>query len=283
MHCVVGVMCTNFPIPLIQCGVCFPSVHSGVTGMSSRDARFFVNSPATLEPLSIAPGAVRTDSAAAAGAWPLLDRLKLTMSSDEELVAKLQAGHSEALAILFERHSALIFRNARRVLRNSAEAEDQVQQVFFDLLRSAHKYDPGKGSFKTWLLMLAYCRTVNRWRQLQATHYYDSANIEDVMPEILQAAQQPFPFQGAEAACLVEQALEMIQPRQRRTIELIYYEGLTAEEVAERTGESAPSVRHNLYRGLAKLRSVMQQAAADRKSSISGGPKQVKPKQARND
>jgi DNA-directed RNA polymerase specialized sigma24 family protein len=94
---------------------------------------------------------------------------------------------------------------------------------------------------------------------------------------------QPFPFHGAEAICLVEQALEMIQPRQRRTIELIYYEGLTAEEVAERTGESAPSVRHNLYRGLAKLRAVMQEAAADQKSSISGSPKQVKPKQARND
>jgi len=283
VHFAVRVMCTSFPIPLIQCGVCFPSVHSGVVGMSSRDTRFFVNSRATSDQLSIAQGTVCADSAAPTGAWPLLDRLKLTMSSDEELVAKLRAGHSEALAILFDRHSALVFRNARRVLRNAAEAEDLVQQVFFDLLRSAHKYDLGKGSFKTWLSMLAYCRTVNRWRQLQATHYYDSANVEDVLPEILQAAQQPFPFQGAEAVCLVEQALGMVQPRQRRTIELIYYEGLTAEEVAERTGESAPAVRHNLYRGLAKLRSVMHEAVADKKSSVSGGPKQVKPKQARND
>ncbi len=128
--------------------------------------------------------------------------------------------------------------------------------------------------------MLAYCRTVNRWRQLQASHYYDSANIEDVLPEILQAAQQRFPFHRAEAVCLVEQALEMIQPRQRRTIELIYYEGLTAEEVAERTGESTPAVRHNLYRGLAKLRSVMQEAAPDKKSST---PKQANPKQAHHD
>jgi RNA polymerase sigma-70 factor (ECF subfamily) len=251
--------------------------------MSSRDARFFVDSQATLDRLSVGHGAVRADSAASTGAWSLLDRFKLKMSSDEELVAKLQAGHTEALTILFERHSPMVFRNARRVLHNQAEAEDLVQQVFFDLLRSADKYDAEKGSFKTWLLMLAYCRTVNRWRQLQASHYYDSANVEDVLPEILRAAQKPFPFQGAEATCLVEQALEMIQPRQRRTIELIYYEGLTAEEVAERTGESTPSVRHNLYRGLAKLRSVMQEAAADRKSSAPGGPKQANPKQARND
>jgi RNA polymerase sigma-70 factor, ECF subfamily len=234
--------------------------------------------------LSVAHGAVRADDAAASrGAGSLLDRLKLKMSSDEELVSRLQAGHTEALAILFERHSALVFRNARRVLRNQAEAEDLVQQVFFDLLRSAHNYDPEKGDFRTWLLMLAYCRTVNRWRQLQASHYYDSTNVEDLLPEILQAAQQPFPFHGAEAACLVSQALEMIQPRQRRTIELIYYEGLTAEEVAERTGESAPAVRHNLYRGLAKLRSVIQQAAGDKKSLASDSLKQANSKQARND
>lgn len=248
--------------------------------MSSRDARFFVNSQATLDQLSIGQGAIGTDSAPSTSAWPLLDRLKLKMSSDEELVAELQAGHTEALAILFERHSALVFRNAQRVLRNHAEAEDLTQQVFFDLLRSAHKYDQKKGSFKTWLLMLAYCRTINRWRQLQANHYYDSANIEDLLPEILQAAQQPFPFHGAEAICLVEQALEMIQPRQRRTIELIYYEGLTAEEVAERTGESTPAVRHNLYRGLAKLRSVMQGAAPNKKSST---PKRGNAKEADND
>lgn len=273
-------MSTNFPITFAKCGVCSPGVYFQIAAMSSRDARFFVNSQATLDQLSIAQGAVCADSAPSTGAWSLLDRLKLKMSSDEELVAKLQAGHTEVLAILFERHSALVFRNARRVLRNQAEAEDLVQQVFLDLLRSAHKYDQQKGTFKTWLLMLAYCRTVNRWRQLQANHYYDSANIEDLLPEILQAAQQPFPFHRAEAICLVEQALEMIQPRQRRTIELIYYEGLTAEEVAERTGESTPAVRHNLYRGLAKLRSVMQEAAPDKKSST---PKQANSKQARND
>jgi RNA polymerase sigma-70 factor (ECF subfamily) len=53
---------------------------------------------------------------------------------------------------------------------------------------------------------------------------------------------------------LVEQVLSALQPRQRRTIELVYYEGLTAEEVSKRTGESVRVVRHNLYRGLEKLR-----------------------------
>jgi RNA polymerase sigma-70 factor (ECF subfamily) len=53
---------------------------------------------------------------------------------------------------------------------------------------------------------------------------------------------------------LLKKALGTLQPRQQRTIELTYYEGLTAEEIAVRTGETVRVVRHNLYRGLEKLR-----------------------------
>jgi RNA polymerase sigma-70 factor, ECF subfamily len=57
---------------------------------------------------------------------------------------------------------------------------------------------------------------------------------------------------------LVEQVLSHLKPRQRRTIELIYYEGLTADEVSLRTGETVRVVRHNLYRGLEKLREALR-------------------------
>jgi len=183
--------------------------------------------------------------------------LKFQFCSDEELAAKLQEGHAEALTVLFERFSPLVFRTAQRILRNEAEAEDAVQLVFLDLYRSVEKFDPEKGAFKVWLLMFANCRIINRWRQLQSNCFYKSESFEEFLPEILEASQRPFPFNPSEAALLVEQALQMVQPRQRRTIELIYYEGLTAEEVSQRTGESVRVVRHNLYRGLKKVRSVL--------------------------
>src|SRR5260370_28243735 len=113
-------MSTNFPITFAKCGVGSPCVQFHIAGMSSRDARFFVNSRAMLEDLPVAQGAVGADGAPSTSARPLLDRLKLKMSSDEQLVAKLQAGHTESLAILFQPHSALVFRNARLVLRNHA-------------------------------------------------------------------------------------------------------------------------------------------------------------------
>ena len=63
----------------------------------------------------------------------------------------------------------------------------------------------------------------------------------------------------------MEQVLATLESRQRRVIELTYFEGLTAEEIANKTGDTASSVRHNLYRGLAKLRNVLQETSKARK------------------
>jgi RNA polymerase sigma-70 factor (ECF subfamily) len=224
---------------------------SAALKMSTDDARI-LDTPAAI------PQTAEGESSAAGGtstSWS--DLLKLKLNSDEELAAKLQRGNTEALTVLFERYSSLVFRHARRVLKSDTEAEDIVQQVFLDLLRSAQRFDNRRGSFKTWLLMFSYCQTVNRWRQLQSRHYYDSPSLEDIVPEIFKGVQQPSGLHTAEAICLVEQALSLIQPRQRITIELIYYEGLTPEEVAQRTGESVTVVHHNLYRGLDKMRTVL--------------------------
>ena len=67
---------------------------------------------------------------------------------------------------------------------------------------------------------------------------------------------------------MVEQVLATLESRQRRVIELTYFEGLTAEEIATKTGDSASSVRHNLYRGLAKLRKVLQETSKVKEKSV---------------
>lgn len=102
-----------------------------------------------------------------------------------------------------------------------------MQQIFLDLFRSAGKFDPARGTFKGWFVMFGYCQIINRWRRLQSSRFYDSENCEEALPEIMEAGKRTFPFQAAEARRLVEQALEHLKPRQRRTVELIYYEGLT--------------------------------------------------------
>jgi RNA polymerase sigma-70 factor, ECF subfamily len=187
----------------------------------------------------------------------LVRYLRLRLRSDEDLVSDLLADEPDALTVLFQRHSAVVFQIARRILRNDSDAEDAVQQVFLDLFRAAGQFDPDKGSFKSWLLMFAYHRTFNSRRQLRAHGFYASDSVEDLPQELIQGASRHLPFASAEVVVLVEQVLKLIQPRQRRAIELTYYEGLTAEQASAVTGESVRVVRHNLYRGLERLRAVL--------------------------
>jgi RNA polymerase sigma-70 factor (ECF subfamily) len=197
-------------------------------------------------------------SASASSGSRMFSWIAYQLNTDEELVAKLRAGEADALTVLFQRHNALVFRVARRILRNEAEAEDAVQQVFLDLFRSVAKFDPAKGTFKVWLLMYAYHRALNQLRNLRAARYYEFEDLEETLRDYTTVEKKrPFPFEATEAAHLIREALEQIQPRQREVIELVYYGGYTAEEIAERTGDSAHSVRHNLYRGMKKAHSIL--------------------------
>ena len=185
-----------------------------------------------------------------------IGQLRQRFLSDEALARHLQSGNADALTVLFERHASSLFRIARRILRNEAEAEDAVQQTFLDVFRSIQKFDPEKGGFKTWLLLFAYQRISNCRRSLAANRFFDTDPFDELLPAVFPLTERSLGYSLPEISVLVEQVLRALQPRQRRTIELVYYEGLTAEEVSKRTGESVRVVRHNLYRGLEKLRNA---------------------------
>jgi RNA polymerase sigma-70 factor (ECF subfamily) len=191
-----------------------------------------------------------------------------SVRSDEDLAQALLKGDPDALTVLFKRHSRIVFGIARRILRHDAEAEDCVQQIFIDVFRSIDQFDRDKASFKTWLLLFAYHRTLNRRRSLIAARTFSTDSLEDFMPELL--AYSCAMESQLHDKLLLKKALGTLQPRQQRTIELTYYEGLTAEEIALRTGETVRIVRHNLYRGLEKLRRHLHSSDV---SFDKGGPR----------
>jgi hypothetical protein len=111
--------------------------------------------------------------------------------------------------------------------------------------------------------VVAYHRTLNRRRQLQSTHSYDTVSLDDVLMGDLDAgARLPFRYLPGEVICLVDRALELIQPRQRRAIELIYYEGLTSDYDALQT-----QFRRRLSRGLQALASYTWSHSIDTASA----------------
>lgn len=204
---------------------------------------------------------------------------RLRVLDDISLVALLQNGCDDALAILFERHSPLVFHIARTIVKDEGEAEETVQQVFFDLFRAINQFDPQRGVFKNWMLQFAYNRSINRRARLLSRKFYNSQELdEEVCGALLSVNRSSRELSQQEMRRYIQQMLAMLKPAQRRVIELTYFEGLTAEEIAAGIGETAFNVRHHLYRGLFKLRTILmgtgqaeRLASLDREGEQEGG------------
>ena len=185
--------------------------------------------------------------------WKYLNEL-----TDEQLVVALLEGEQDALTVLFDRYNKLIFSVAMRIVNDPGEAEEVVQTVFFDFFRGLATFDQNKGILKVWLLQYAYHRALNRRRHLAASRFYKWVDLDS-------AASHPTlswnPGDVAELARLTNQLMNSLKPRQREVLELTYFDGLTAEEISIKLGESVNVVRHELYRSLAKLRTVVSQGS----------------------
>jgi RNA polymerase sigma-70 factor, ECF subfamily len=176
----------------------------------------------------------------------------LARLSDEAVMNHLALGHDDALAILYDRYARLVMSIALRIVRDEGEAQDIKQEVFMNLYRTVAQFDASKGTTKMWILRFTYQRSINRRRYLEIRNAYGpEVDLADAELRLVPTSARILP---AESRQLVRQLLEELDDRQRRTLELAYFEGLTMIEIAEKTGDSVGNVRHRYYRGLAKLR-----------------------------
>ncbi len=186
---------------------------------------------------------------------------------DEVLLRLLAQGSKEALSSLFRRYARQVFSIGRRVLRDSTEAEDLVQEVFLYVYRRAHLYDADKGSARSWLAQVAYTQAFQRRRKLVWHGFYkspdgDRATEVDVEGNCALYDQTVEGLFGRDGW---RRMLESLTEEQRETLKLHFFEGLTFAEIAERLGQSYANVRNHHYRGLGKLRRYLAQNPLNRR------------------
>lgn len=186
--------------------------------------------------------------------------------TDEQVMLGVQRGDGHAFTILFDRYHRLVLVTALKILHDAGEAEEVTQSVFFEIYRAAGKFDPSKGTLKVWLLQYAYHRSINRRNYLLLRQFYNQADFEET--QSMEPAARPVSrLQVQELAVVIQQALATLSGAQRRTIQKVFFEGMTLKEVAEQSGESFSSVRNHYYRGLDRLRSCLDLPAALREST----------------
>lgn len=180
-------------------------------------------------------------------------RAALDALTDEQLILEVQGGDGDAFAVLFDRYHRLVLTVALRILRDAGESQEVTQNIFFELYRSATKFDPAKGTLKVWLLQFAFHRSINRRNYLLLRQFYNRPDLDEAL--VWEASTTTAPrIPAQELKQLVEQALGTLNEPERIAVEKVIFEGLTLRELAKHTGKSFNAVRNNYYRGLDHLR-----------------------------
>jgi len=175
-------------------------------------------------------------------------------SSDEALLAAVQAGHHEALSLLFHRYASLVRGIGKRILRDDAEAEDLVQEVFLFLFDKSATFDSTRGSARSWIVQNIYYRAINRRRYLSSRHQLFVRMNQLAVSADAETSNYEHSGNAIFDSALVQEILQTLTSDQLETVRLFFFEGYTFSEISEKLGQPLGNVRHHYYRGLDKLK-----------------------------
>ncbi|HLG56578.1 MAG TPA: sigma-70 family RNA polymerase sigma factor [Vicinamibacterales bacterium] len=179
------------------------------------------------------------------------DRRDSGTRPDAQLMAEMQSSDGDAFGALFRRYARLVQRVATDILRDAGEAEDVTQDVFLEVYRKAHLYDPSRGSVRVWLLQYAYHRSLRRKDALRRRAAYRGESLDELDMWPHEHRRQLTPD---ECRWFIREGLAHLPERQRTTLELACLEELSLRDVAARLRVTLGCARHYYYRGMARLR-----------------------------
>ena len=182
----------------------------------------------------------------------------LTEVSDAALVVAIGRFHEDALAEAYRRHGGAVFALARRVLGEPARAEEIVQEVFVRLWNQPERFDPERGSLRSFLLAQAHGRSVDMLRS-------DTARADREAREARAAATAGYDLEhevwDLAVADRVRDAVVALPEDERRAIELAYFGGRTYREVATMLDTPEGTIKSRIRSGLKRMRVVLADTA----------------------
>jgi RNA polymerase sigma-70 factor, ECF subfamily len=197
-------------------------------------------------------------------AYNWLDRSsgQSALSAEEAMfVMRLQAHEDAAYDELVRTYSASIFHVAYRMLGDSAEASDLVQEIFLKVFRNIGGFK-GEAALKTWVFRIAFSEILNRLRWWKRRHRFATVSLDEPANDFggssrMIAASSPTPeqaLQSKEEEGAIQQALGKLSREHRSIIVLRDIEGFSYNEIADVLGVSVGTVKSRLARARADLK-----------------------------
>ena len=182
-------------------------------------------------------------------------------SPDDALLAqRIRSGDRDALGELYDRYASVALATALRVVANREQAEDLVHDGFVAVWQKIDRFDPMRGSLRSWLLTVVRNRAIDRRRAARSSIAIEVADEQS----LLRTSPNPT-WEAAIArrsAAELRSALDGLPAEQRQAIELAYFGGNTYREIAVLTNVPLGTANGRLRLGLAKLRDSLQETDA---------------------
>jgi RNA polymerase sigma-70 factor (ECF subfamily) len=172
-------------------------------------------------------------------------------TSDAALVMAVSRYHQDALAELYRRHAGAVFGLARRLLNEAALAEEIVQEVFVRLWNDPDKFDPSRGSLRSYLLAQCHGRSVDLLRSEVARRRREEKDLRRTAESGYDLEREVWDLALADH---VRDALATLPEGEREAIRLAYLGGHTYREVAVMLDEPEGTVKSRIRSGLKRLR-----------------------------
>ena len=171
-------------------------------------------------------------------------------TDDAALLARVKQGEEQALSDVFHRYSGAVYSVALRVLHDTGQAEDILQEVFLQVWRNPGAFVQGRGSLGAWLVVVARNRAIDALRRRKPTD-----SVDDVI-----LASPGNLADEAERNTMMEKVrviLRALPEEQRKSLELAYFEGLSHAEIAAATGDPLGTVKTRIRLALMSLRKAL--------------------------
>ncbi|MBP5930147.1 sigma-70 family RNA polymerase sigma factor [Streptomyces sp. LBUM 1479] len=186
--------------------------------------------------------------------------------AEPELIVRACAGDQSAFATLYNDNQQSVYRYFHFRVRNRQLAEDLTQEVFVRALRRIDTFKVGAGSnFEAWLVTIA--RNLYFDHLKSARNRYECPTSE--FAEVLDSGEQDRSaeqnalrgLEVVEATDTASRALAVLNPAQRRCVELRYMHGLTAPETAAQLKVTVGAVKTMTFRAMEKMRAELRTGA----------------------
>jgi RNA polymerase sigma-70 factor (ECF subfamily) len=177
--------------------------------------------------------------------------------SDARLVTSIARYSEVALAEVYRRHGRAVYGLARRVLQDTAEAEDVTQEVFLRLWSEPDRFDPERGSLRSFLLAQAHGRAVDAVRSTSSRRAREARDAARTARAEYDLQHEAWDLALADQ---VERAMGELSDDERRAIELAYFDGRTYREVARVLEQPEGTVKSRIRSGMRRLRDALVDA-----------------------